>query len=88
MQIKADITGLPVTIIHTSEAASLGVAMLAGWATGVFASLEEAAAQLIKPKHTFTPRAERREHYQRQLTIFSDLYAALQPIYQAMAADQ
>ena len=88
MQIKADITGLPVTIIHTSEAASLGVAMLAGWATGVYASLEEAAAQLIKPRKTFTPRAERRAHYQGQLGLYSDLYHALRPIYRAMAVDR
>ena len=87
MQIKADITGLPVTIIHTSEAASLGVAMLAGYATGVYASLEEAAALLIKPKHTFEPRAQYRAHYQRQLGIFTDLYQALRPIYAAMARE-
>lgn len=87
MQIKADITGLPVTIIHTSEAASLGVAMLAGWATGVFSSLEEAAAQLIKPRKTFKPRAELQAHHQRQLTLYRDLYQALRPIYQALASE-
>lgn len=86
MQIKADITDLPLSIIHTSEAASLGVAMLAGCATGVYSSLEEAAGQLIKVRKTFYPRAERAAHYQRQLTIYADLYAALRPIYQSMAA--
>ena len=86
MQIKSDITGLPVSVIHTSEAASLGVAMLAGLATGVYSNLEEAAEQLIKVRKTFYPRPERAAHYQRQLTIYSDLYAALRPIYAAMAA--
>ena len=87
MQIKSDITNLPVSVIHTSEAASLGVAMLAGCATGVYSSLKEAAAQLIKTRKTFYPRADRAARYQRQLTIFADLYTALRPIYQAMAAD-
>ena len=87
MQIKSDIAGLPVSIIHTSEAASLGVAMLAGCATGVYSSLEEAASQLIKVRKTFYPRSDRADHYQRQLTIYADLYTALRPIYQAMAAD-
>ena len=87
MQIKADITNLPVSVIHTSEAASLGVAMLAGCATGVYSSLEDAAAQLIKTRKTFYPRADRAARYQRQLTIFADLYTALRPIYQAMAAE-
>ena len=84
MQIKSDITDLPVSVLHTSEAASLGVAMLAGWATGVYASLAEAAEQLIKVRNTFTPRAERSAHYQQQLTMYGDLYQALRPIYRAM----
>ena len=85
MQIKADIIGLPVSVLHTSEAASLGVAMLAGWATGVYASLHEAAAQLIRARKTFLPRQEYAAHYQRQLSLFADLYEALKPIYEAMA---
>lgn len=88
MQIKADITGLPVSVIHTSEAASLGVAMLAGWATGVYASLQEAAAQLIKVRRTFRPRAGRSAHHQRQLEIYAELYQALRPVYRAMASDE
>ena len=87
MQVKADITNVPVSIIHTSEAASLGVAMLAGWATGVYDSLPEAAAQLIKVRRIFEPRPDRFAHYQRQLSIYADLYQALRPIYRAMADD-
>ena len=87
MQIKSDITSLPISVIHTSEAASLGVAMLAGCATGVYSSLEEAASQLIQVRKTFIPRPDRADHYQRQLTIYADLYQALRPLYQAMAAD-
>ena len=86
MQIKADITDLPVSVLHTSEAASLGVAMLAGWATGVYGSLAEAAAQLIKVRATFTPRAKLGAHYQRQLTLYRELYEALRPVYRAMAS--
>lgn len=86
MQMKADITGLPVSIIHTSQAASLGVAMLAGCATGIYDSLEEATTQLIKLRRTFHPRPERMRIYQRQLTMYKDLYHALKPIYEAMAA--
>jgi chromosome segregation ATPase len=86
-KIKSDITGLPVSVLHTSEAASLGVAMLAGWATGVYASLTEAAEQLIKLRKTFTPRAERSAHYQQQLTMYGDLYQALRPVYRAMTLE-
>ena len=88
MQIKSDIIELPISVIHTSEAASLGVAMLAGCATGVYSSLEEAAAQLIMVRKTFYPRSDRAKHYQRQLRIYADLYTALRPIYEAMAAGE
>jgi len=87
MQIKSDITNLPVSIIHTSEAVSLGVAMLAGSATGVYRGIEEAAEQLIKRRKTFYPRPDRAAHYQRQLSLYADLYSALRPIYKSMSRE-
>ena len=87
IQIKSDITNLPIQVIHTSEAASLGVAMLAGWATGVYSDLAEAAQQVVHVRKTYLPRADRIEHYQRQLTIYAELYQALKPIYREMAAE-
>ena len=87
MQIKSDITNLPIQLIHTSEAASLGVAMLAGWATGVYRDLREAAEQVIHVRKTLHPRPDRVAHYQRQLTRYADLYEALRPIYQDMASE-
>ena len=88
MQIKSDITNLPIQLIHTSEAASLGVAMLAGWATGVYRDLAEAAERVIHVRETLHPRADCVAHYQRQLDRYEKLYAALKPIYQDMASDK
>lgn len=88
MQIKADITGLPVTILHTSEAASLGVAMLAGWASGVYNSLEEAASLLVKPRLTLQPRARHQGHYERRLRLYQELYQTLKPVYELMAEER
>ncbi len=87
MQIKADIANLPLSVIHTSEAASLGVAMLAGYATGVYASVEEAAAEIVQTRKTFTPRPERVPHYQRQLSRYQALYRALRPLYAELAGE-
>jgi xylulokinase len=87
MQIKSDITNLPIRLIHTSEAASLGVAMLAGWATGVYRDLSEAAERVIHERKTLQPRADRVPHYQRQLTRYEDLYRALKPIYQDLESE-
>jgi len=87
MQIKADITGIPVTVLHTSEAASLGVAMLAGWATGVYSSLPEAAQQLVEPARTFQPRAEYHARHTQRLRLYQAAYQALGPLYEAMSAE-
>ena len=87
IQIKSDITNLPIKVLHTSEAASLGVAMLAGWATGVYANLNEAAETVIKVRRIFQPRPQNVPHYQRQLERFAALYHALKPTYDAMAQD-
>ena len=84
LQIKSDITNLPIQIIHTAEAASLGAALLAGWATGIYPDLTEASQKLIKIRKTFYPRADYARHYQKQLTAYADLYAALRPVYDAM----
>lgn len=88
MQIKCDITNLPIQLIHTSEAASLGVAMLAGWATGVYRDLPEAAERVIHVRKTLHPRVDRVAHYQRQLTRYEKLYAALKPVYQDLASEE
>ena len=87
IQIKSDITNLPIKVLHTSEAASLGVAMLAGWATGVYANLNEAAETVIKVRRIFQPRPQNVPHYQRQLGRFAALYHALKPTYDSMAQD-
>ena len=62
IQIKSDITNLPISVLHTSESASLGVAMLAGWATGVYASLAEAAEQTDQGAQGFLSARRPRAH--------------------------
>ncbi len=85
LQIKSDITNLPIQVIHTSEAASLGTALLAGWATGIYQDLSAAARQCVSVRKTFYPRADYARHYQKQLAIYADIYEALRPVYGAMA---
>jgi len=87
LQIKADITNLPIQVIHTSEAASLGAALLAGWATGIYQDLAGASQQLIRIRKTFYPRPNQAQHYQQQLKTYADVYAALRPVYASMAKD-
>jgi len=47
LQIKADVTGRPVRSIRGDAATSVGAAMLAGVAAGLFADLKEAADRCV-----------------------------------------
>ncbi len=48
LQIKADVTGLPLRAAECEEAASLGVAILAGVAVGLFRDVETACQQMVR----------------------------------------
>lgn len=77
MQITADITATPVTAIKVSEAASLGAALLAGWATGVYPSLEAAVARTVTAGTVYEPQPERSALYQQRLDLYARLYPLL-----------
>ena len=64
-QIKADITGRTVWTTTNSEAASLGAAVVAGVASGVFPGVEEAVGAMVKIKAEFRPDPARHEAYLR-----------------------
>lgn len=62
-QIIADVIGLPVVWTPSVETASLGAAMLAGLGSGVFASLDEARARLVKTQAVQAPDPARVARY-------------------------
>lgn len=82
MQIKADILGVPVSTVKISEAAGLGAVILAGTATGRFASLQQAVQDLVVVEATSNPREEANCHYQELLDRYVALGKALIPFLQ------
>ena len=62
-QLRADITGRTVEVLDTEEAASLGGAMLAGIAGGIYANHDTAVRQVYRVQRRFTPDPVRREQY-------------------------
>jgi sugar (pentulose or hexulose) kinase len=56
-QIKADVTGLVVRRVP-GDAATAGVAMLAGLGAGVYADAQEAIARCVHPEAAIEPRVE------------------------------
>jgi xylulokinase len=80
-QIEADITGRPVLTTTNEEAATLGAAILAGKAVGMFKSVEEAAGQMVQIKDRFEPSPANRTIYDEGFSTYVGLYDALRPIF-------
>ena len=83
LQIKADISDRPLTVMPMIEAALLGAALLAGLAAGVYGTVAEALALLhVEPGVAISPDPTRHRVYRR---LFEEGYCALQETLQRIA---
>jgi xylulokinase len=80
LQIKADVTGLPVEVPVVKEATALGAALLAGVGTGAYANLTEATHRTYRTDQRFLPNPEFRDAYDELFRINRRLYPALKEI--------
>jgi xylulokinase len=80
LQLKADIFDKEVLALDVSEAASLGVAMLAGVAVGEYKDVREAVNLLVKEKKRFFPAKEKVEQYEEVFARYRKLYPLLKQI--------
>jgi xylulokinase len=87
LQIKADLFGRKLVSLNVSEAASLGVALLAGWAVGEYKSLAEAVQQTVKIKRTFIPNLKNKKIYDRKFQIYQQIYPLLKELNHKIATD-
>ena len=81
-QMEADIVGRPVLTTTNEEAATLGAAILAGKAVGLYASVEEAAGKMIQIKERFEPAPAHRAAYDDAFHTYVHLYEALCPLFE------
>lgn len=77
MQMKADILGVPIVSLGSSEAGAAGSAMLTGIACNIFGDLEEAAEAMVKELETYYPRLEQREAYEQYYEKYRQLYPSV-----------
>lgn len=80
MQMKADMLNLPITALKTSDAGTVGSAMLTGIAIGCFQDLDDAAAYMVEKSNTYTPRDEMHLKYQKIYKRYRKLYEAVRPL--------
>jgi xylulokinase len=84
LQLKADITGVPVVAPRITEAASWGAALLAGMGAGHFASAAEAAENTVHLDRRFEPDPERMARYEDRFGLYREVYPTLSGIHHRM----
>lgn len=81
-QMEADIIGRPVLTTTNEEAATLGAAILAGKAVGLYSSVEEAAEKMIQIKERLEPASVNRAIYDETFGTYKRLYDSLSPLFE------
>ncbi len=80
LQLKADITGIPVVVPQITEAAGLGAALLAGVGAGIYPEVIEAAKRFLNLDQEFQPDCTRQEAYDAQFHLYDQIYPAISNI--------
>jgi xylulokinase len=78
LQIKADILGLPTVRLETTEAGTLGAAIVAGAATGVYRDVRHGIETAVRRADRFRPDPDRHEAYRGWHDRYRRLYAAVE----------
>ncbi|MBQ9071441.1 MAG: xylulokinase [Clostridia bacterium] len=78
--ITADALGMVLKTTESSDS-SLGSAMLAGVAVGIFKSAKDAVSLCVKQKEIIYPNHENTEKYKQLFTKYKKVHDALAPIY-------
>jgi xylulokinase len=84
-QIKADVTGLPVSITDTVETTALGAGILALAGSGLFASLEEAVRLTTHIVETREPDSKTSALYDEYYQLYRATYFSLLPVFEQAA---
>lgn len=81
-QMTADVLGLTLKTAESSDS-SLGSAMLAGIAVGVFKYPAEAVKKCVRPKSITVPNPENTKKFRQVFEEYKKIHDALVPIYDA-----
>lgn len=80
LQLKADITGIPVVTPRITEAAAFGAALLAGSGAGLWSSAAAGAERFLELTDTYEPDPMRHAAYTQLYERYREVYPAVAPI--------
>lgn len=81
VQIFADVFNLPIEIIDTKELGSLGCAMAAGVAAGVYKDLRDAASKLVRVKYRIEPNDKNVSIYKKKFQLYKEVSEAMDNLW-------
>ena len=84
-QIKADVTGLPVSLTDTIETTALGAGILALTGSGLIDSVDAAVSLTTHVIETRDPHPETRKIYEEYYQLYRASYFSLLPVFEQAA---
>jgi len=84
-QIKADVTGLQVSVPEITETTALGAAFLALVGVGAYVSLSEAGEQIVRIRERIDPNPSAQSAYTEAYARYRQTYFALLPVFEESA---
>lgn len=84
-QMLADVYGCPVKTVVSKEGPALGVAILAGAGTGVYSSVQDGCAAVIKTNSPQNPISQNSAEYEKFYKVYRALYPALKNNFSELA---
>lgn len=81
MQMFADILGVEIEVSQVAELGTMGVALNAGIAAGVFENMQEGVAKWAKVKRVYYPDAAKHTYYQKKYHAFKSVLTAMDGVW-------
>jgi xylulokinase len=88
MRIKADVLQAPYQSLSRSDLSTLGSAIIAGYAVGLFRDAKTITERFVKPKRTIQPQPGAERSYRRNIEVYRDLFDLLHPVYRRLAGQE
>ncbi len=76
-QMIADLYGMPLRTLTSSEGAALGAAILGGVAAGIYPTVADGCRAAVKEKAKTEPDAARGDRYRKHYALYTRIYNAL-----------
>ena len=76
-QLKADLLNTPIASVNQPEPGTLGAAILAGYASGLFSDIEQAIKIFISESRRYEPEPKRAEQHLKQIKMYESILKQL-----------